>query len=136
MIQRLSKVLISAVFFILFLPQLAWGAGTLYNAFGTDGPLDKAAGANGAGYNTDTFKVETVIGLVIQTFLSIIGVIFLILMIYAGYSWMTAHGDEQKVTKAKETITASIIGLAIVIGAYAITFFVISKLTDTTLTSS
>lgn len=109
----------------------AGAAQNLNDAFGSNSPLDKAAG--GAGYDPTKYEVQPIIGAVIKTFLSILGIIFLILMIYSGYAWMTAHGDEQKVTKAKETITAAIIGLVIVLGAYAITFFVISKLTASTL---
>lgn len=119
-------------FFLLFIAfNAVLAADNLSNAFLPGGPLQNSA--DKAGYDISKTDPNPVIGTVVKTFLSIIGVIFLILMIYAGYSWMTAHGDEQKVTKAKETITASIIGLAIVIGAYAITFFVISKLTTGTL---
>jgi len=50
------------------------------------------------------------------------------LAIYAGYNWMTAQGEEEKVTKAKDTLTAAIIGLVIVIAAYAISYYVISAL--------
>ena len=44
-------------------------------------------------------------------------------MIYGGITWMTAGGNETTVTNAKKTITAAIIGLVIVISAYAITLF-------------
>ena len=64
---------------------------------------------------------------VINAFLSLLGIIFVILIIQAGYSWMTAGGDEQKVTKAKDTIQRAIIGLIIIIGAYAITYFVFTN---------
>jgi len=53
-------------------------------------------------------------------------------MLYAGYNWMMARGDEEKVTKAKDTITRAIIGLLITIGAYAISFWVFDKLLSTT----
>jgi hypothetical protein len=52
----------------------------------------------------------------------------MILMIYGGYNWMTAAGDEQKIDKAKDTIRAAMIGLIIIIAAYAISIFVISRL--------
>ena len=80
----------------------------------------------------DTAKVEgdnpaisipTVAGGIIKIFLSILAVIFIILMLYAGYLWMTARGNEEQVTKAKELITSAVIGLVIVIAAYAITYF-------------
>jgi len=58
----------------------------------------------------------------------LLGIIFIILMIYAGYNWMTAQGEEEKVTKAKTTIQRAIIGLIIVVSAYAITAFVFKSL--------
>ena len=125
-------VVITLSFFLLNIIPLYAADFNLKNAF--DGSLLGNVADKG-GYKTETnaSTVNTIIGTVIQAFLGILGVIFLILMIYAGYTWMTAHGDEQKVTKAKETITAAIIGLVIVIGAYALAFFVISKLTADTL---
>ena len=41
---------------------------------------------------------------------------------------MTARGEEEKVEKAKDTITRAIIGLIIVVGAYAIWSFIFSNL--------
>ena len=67
------------------------------------------------------------LGIIIQVALSLLGIIFMGLIIYAGYNWMTAMGDEQKVTKAKDTITRAVIGLVIVIAAYAVSYFVIQK---------
>lgn len=128
-----KNIIFIILFFFLTTIMLdaALAADNLKNAFTGGGPLTTAG--QGAGYQVENWDVKIIIGAVVKAFLSIIGVIFLILMIYAGYNWMTAHGDEQKVTKSKETITAAIIGLVIVIGAYAITFFVISKLTTGTL---
>ena len=80
-----------------------------------------------AGFDTgitpDT-GVGDIAELVIEGFLSLLGVIFIILMIIAGYNWMSAAGDEQKVQKAKDTIKRAIIGLIIIVSAYAITYFV------------
>ena len=49
-----------------------------------------------------------------------IGVIAMIILIYGGYTWMTARGDEQKVEKAKTMITNTIIAIIVVFSAYAI----------------
>ncbi len=77
----------------------------------------------------DTYKTEqslnTVLSDVVGIILSVIGGIFIIFIIYAGYIWMTAHGNEQKSSKAKEIIIQSIIGLIVIIAAYAISYFVI-----------
>jgi len=42
-------------------------------------------------------------------------------MIYAGYLWMLARGNEQEVEKAKNIIIYAVIGLVVVLSAYAIT---------------
>lgn len=67
-------------------------------------------------------------GKIVNVFFSLLGVIFLILMLIAGYNWMTAAGEQAKVEKAQSTIRRAIIGLIIVIGSYAISNFVIYKL--------
>ncbi len=96
--------------------------------------LEQAAGSEGAGYVTDDIKgPEQIISTIIQTALTFLGVVFLILAIYGGYLWMTARGNEEQLTKAKNTLTAAIIGLIIVIGAYAISYFVIERLSKGTL---
>jgi amino acid transporter len=69
-----------------------------------------------------------IVGIGIQAFLGLLGMIFLVLILYAGYMWMIARGEEEKVEKAKDTLTRAVIGLIIVVGAYAISYFVIDKL--------
>jgi len=63
-------------------------------------------------------------GILIKAFLGFLGVIFLLLMIYAGYLWMMARGNQAEVDKAKKLIESAVIGLVVVLGAYAITLFV------------
>jgi len=65
---------------------------------------------------------------VITALLSLLGTIFFGLTIYAGILWMTAAGQEDKVTKATNILQAAVIGLIIVLAAYAITAFVTSNL--------
>lgn len=80
--------------------------------------------SGGKPYITD-MSLSQILGQVIQLALSILGVLFVIFMIYGGYIWMTAAGNESKADKAKDIITQSILGLIIVVGAYAISYFVI-----------
>ena len=83
----------------------------------------------GAGYEpADKLTLSQIVGTVIQAFLGLLGVIFVVLMIYAGYNWMMAQGEEEKVVKAKDTLKRAIIGLAITVGGYAITYWVIFRL--------
>lgn len=83
----------------------------------------KAAAEEGAGYGAPQ-DPRTTVAVIIKTALQLIGIIFLVLIMYAGFLWMTAGGSEDNVTKAKKIISASVIGLAIVVSAYAITTFV------------
>ncbi len=75
-------------------------------------------------------SLETTIGNMINGALGFVGIIFLVLMIYAGYLWMTAAGNEEQVAKAKKLIRAAIIGIIIVTFSYAITGFVIELLIE------
>ena len=81
-----------------------------------------------AGFNVGQKGFGYIIDLVIKGFLGLLGLIFIILVIIAGYNWMTAGGDEAKVTKAKSTIQRATIGLIIIIASYAITAFVFKAL--------
>ncbi|OGL74144.1 hypothetical protein A3F28_00230 [Candidatus Uhrbacteria bacterium RIFCSPHIGHO2_12_FULL_57_11] len=83
-----------------------------------------------AGFGAEIDPV-VIVGNAINVFLSILGVIFLVLTVYAGYLWMTARGDDQQVTKAKDILKAAVIGVAITLSAYAISSFVISRLVQT-----
>jgi hypothetical protein len=65
---------------------------------------------------------------VIQYILGFLGLIAVIIILYGGFLWMTAAGNEEKVGKAKQTITAGLIGLIIILSAWAIAAFVISAL--------
>ena len=88
----------------------------------------RGAGSTGWGYAASPSDMPILIKTVISAFLGLLGIIFLILIIYAGFEWMTAQGDEEKVTKAKDTLTRAVIGLIIIIAAYSITYFVFSSL--------
>jgi cytochrome bd-type quinol oxidase subunit 2 len=66
---------------------------------------------------------------VIKTILALVGTIFLVLTIYAGIIWMTAAGNDEQVTKATGMIKSAVIGLVIVMSAYAITYFITTRLT-------
>jgi len=87
--------------------------------------LSDAAGRAG----TTESNLSTVVGTVINAALTLVGVIFLALMVYAGYLWMTARGESEPVDKAKRIIIGSIIGLVVVLSAYAITAFVTTGFT-------
>lgn len=61
---------------------------------------------------------------IINGVLALLGIVFLILIIYGGFTWMTAMGAEEKVKKAKAVIIQASIGLIIVLLSYGIATFV------------
>lgn len=93
---------------------------------------DQADVSAGYGYDTSG-NVLALIQTVISAFLGLIGAILLIYLLYAGYNWMTAQGEEEKVTKAKNTLKRAIVGVIIIVAAYAISIFVMSRLEAGTL---
>ena len=81
-----------------------------------------------AGDNALILWIGKIVGLVI----GFLGVLLVLYMIWAGFIWMTAAGDDAKVKKAKTMMQQSIIGIVIVFAAYAITAFVMSNLVEVT----
>lgn len=73
-------------------------------------------------------SVVDMVSYVIKAFLGLLGIIFVGLIVYAGYNWMTASGESEKIETAQKTIKRAIIGLIITISAYSITYFVLSNL--------
>ena len=57
---------------------------------------------------------------IINMALGLLGLFFVILIMYGGFTWMTAQGDDKKVQKAKDIIKNSIYGIAIVLLAAVI----------------
>lgn len=75
-----------------------------------------------------TQSLPTLVGRFINVLLSVLGIIFVVLIVYAGFLYMTAGGSEDNVKKAKRLMSQAIIGLIIIVTAYAISAFVISQL--------
>ncbi len=80
-----------------------------------------------------TTSLATMIGNVIGAFLGLLGVVLVVLVIYAGFLWMTAQGDPAQITKAKQIITSAVIGLVIIMSAYAITAFILNAIFGATM---
>lgn len=72
------------------------------------------------------------IGDLIQVALSLLGVVAVVIILIGGFKWMTAGGNEEKVTEARKLIFSGIIGLAVILSAWAISIFVIEQLSTAT----
>jgi hypothetical protein len=95
--------------------------------FGLKTTGQKAFGASSPVVSSNQ-TIYTLIGQFISILLGTLGVVFLIIVVYAGIQWMLAGGDDSKVTESRKLLTNAVIGLAIVLGAYAISIFVIESL--------
>lgn len=80
----------------------------------------------GAGYKNN--DIYTAIALTVNIVLSLLAIIFFAVMMYGGVRWMTARGKDELTEKAKNAITAGIIGLIIIVISYSLSAFVLSKL--------
>jgi len=120
MFQRFSKIKLIILGLVLF-GSLFFIGTTVAQNIGFEN-IDKVAG--GSGFQTNEQRaggiscLNTTIAEVINIFLGLIGVIFVGFMVYSGYQWMTAGGEEEKVTKATARIKNSAIALAIILLAF------------------
>lgn len=86
-----------------------------------------AANKNGEDKVLPTFEGKSlpeVIGTVVQSMLALLGIVFFGIILYSGFNWMIAMGNSEKVDKAKLMIESALIGLVIIILAYALTRFI------------
>jgi len=93
------------------------------------GGVDKAlegldTAASSAELSQTTLDVPQLIGQILSTVLGFTGTIFFILVVWSGILWMTAGGSQENIKKAQDILKAAIVGLIIVLSAYAITRFV------------
>jgi hypothetical protein len=93
------------------------------------GILDEVAGQ--ANIKSEA-TLPLIVGNLIRIFIGMLGIVFLLLTVYAGFLYLTARGDSDKVEHAKETLQRGVIGLVIISAAYAIASFVINAATVTT----
>jgi hypothetical protein len=82
--------------------------------------------------NAADASLPDVIGNIINIALGFIGILLLVYILWAGFLWMTAGGDEGKVKTATAMIKNAIIGLLIIVAAFAISNFVLESLIDVT----
>lgn len=81
---------------------------------------------------TNSSSLPALIGRIINVILGLLGIVFVILVIYSGIQYMLSRGEKGKVEEATKNIQTAIIGLVITVGAYAISNYVINALVAAT----
>jgi len=79
-----------------------------------------------------TQDLQSSVASIIRAVLAFLGVVAVVIVLLGGFKWMTAGGNDDKVQEAKRLLIAGVIGLAIILTAYAITSFVIGALLSAT----
>ncbi len=76
--------------------------------------------------------LQETIGNLIRVALSFLGVVAVCIVLYGGFKWMTAGGNDEKVGEAKRLMISGLIGLAIIMSSYAIASFAITSILEAT----
>ncbi|MBI4437797.1 hypothetical protein HY631_02495 [Candidatus Uhrbacteria bacterium] len=114
------------------LPILLLPAAAMAQLADAESELTSVGTAIGTDASND---LPTIIGNLINVLLSVLGILFVVLVVYAGFLYLTAGGEDEKVKKAKKLLGQSVTGLVIIIAAYAIASYVIEALSDVGSTS-
>ncbi|MEK7637289.1 MAG: hypothetical protein AAB402_02785 [Patescibacteria group bacterium] len=98
---------------LMALPLASYAATTSFS-------VESIGGSIGLG-NADL--KQTVIN-ILNLALGLLALVAVVMIIVGGFTWLTASGNEEKVDKAKKIISAAVIGLIIVLLAWAVVIFV------------
>jgi hypothetical protein len=132
----MTRTIIKLLFFSLYL-FIFIGISPLQAQDGTwidraqEGGLN-SVGTTAYGETGDPKPLQVIVADVIKVFLGILGIIFVVLIITAGFKYMTAGGNEEKVKQAVAQIRNAAIGLLIILAAYSITVFITNSALEAT----
>lgn len=76
---------------------------------------------------TNTKKIINYIGYILKL-VALLWYLLIVRIVWAGYLWMTAGGEAEKVEDAKKVISHAVIGIIILVALYAISYFVVDAL--------
>ena len=77
-------------------------------------------------------ELISTIARLINIILGFLGVLVVVGIVYGGFKRMTAAGNEEQISSGNKIMGAGIVGLVIVLAAYAITAFVVNQLVEAT----
>lgn len=118
----MKKIILSTVFLlsVVFVNVLPARSQVLLDSFEQ---LKHTAGSSGANLGTP-MDPRTIVANIVRLALSLIGTILIVIIVWAGYKWMTAQGNENQIADSKKTIFNATIGLIVIMSAYALTILV------------
>ena len=124
MFKKLQTLVFAAVLFSLVLaPAIASAQVDPFGGQQTQQEVEQALGLG-------TKDIRVTIASIINVFMGLLGIVAVVIILIGGFLWMTAGGNEDKVKKAKMWIFSGIIGLIIILSAYAIATFVVQSVVN------
>ncbi len=141
--QIINKFSVFAIVFMMAFSMFAVSA--VNAAFSTDHTTpgyttnDSSGGADSVAWQGNASDYKDGIGLgnqdprtiaanIINIILGFLGILAVVLILFGGFKWMTAAGNEDKVAEAKKLLVAGVIGLIIILAAYALAAFVLDAI--------
>ena len=125
---RMKRILATLVIVmtvsLMALPLITNALNSAENLFDLNSARDIGLGSN--------VPLKDTINAIIKVILGFLGLLAVIIILWGGFIWMTAMGDETKTETAKKLIIAGIVGIIIILAAYAIAAFVITNIGNAT----
>ena len=122
-LKTMKKIIISLLSFVICFGLLAQVAMAQITYGGWEY-------VTGSGLGTNNLKA--MVFAIVNIILGFLGIVAIIIILIAGFRWMTSAGNEEKVTSARQMLIAGVIGLAIVLASWAIASFVLGSLLGAT----
>ncbi len=125
--MKLKKVFALLAVFTILAPMVAMAQAPI-----------KATGPGGLGleYGAETGlgqkDIRVTVASIIRTAMGLLGIVAVVIILIGGFKWMTSGGSEEGAEEGKKYIFSGIIGLAIILSAYALATYVINSLITAT----
>lgn len=125
--KRLIIISLSSVILLtVALPAIA--TGTIYF-----NPLGGSTYGTFSSTGLGTTNPTVVAAQLVNVFLRVLGLLCLLLMLYAGWRWVWARGNTEEIAQSKEILRGTIIGLIVILGSYGIMqwiFYYLTRITN------
>ncbi len=126
--MKLKKVFAVLAVFTMLAPMVAMAQVVPIKATGQGGLGLEYGAETGLGQK----DIRVTVASIIRTAMGLLGIVAVVIILIGGFKWMTAGGNEEGADEGKKYIFSGIIGLAIILSAYALASYVITSLITAT----
>lgn len=133
--KKILSLFIISLFLVPFLGLTGVSASNDNNnddPFGLGYVDNEALVGEGNTINLGQRDPRTMVAQLINVVLTLLGIVAVVIVLLGGFKWMTAAGNEDKVSEAKKLLGAGVIGLVIILAAWGISRFILNELMGAT----